>query len=202
MYRFLWILCWPFIKIFYPTRIIGKKNVIKKESAILICNHYSNNDILIVGVATSRKMHFLAKKELFKNRFIAWFMRKMGVIKVDRSIADLEAIKNSLKVLKNKELLTIFPEGTRNKEGDQLQGVKNGVCMLAIKSKCKIIPVNILRKAKFLKRNRILIGEPFELNKFYDQRLTSEILDNAGQIVYNKMKNLEIENKNYKKNKK
>ena len=197
MYRFLWCLVWPFFKLFYPHKVIGKQNMLYNQPTIIVSNHYSNMDILVVGLSIRRKMHFVGKKELFKGKFVTWFMKKMGVIKLDRENVDLESIKNCLKVLKNNELLTIFPEGTRNKVDEQLKNIKNGVCMLAIRGKAKIIPVNILNSAKVFKRNRVVIGEPFELSNFYGQKLTGEVLSEAGEIVFDKMKDLEVYNKNY-----
>ena len=166
MYRFLWTLCWPFFRLFYPYKVIGKKNV-DNTPKIMICNHYSNLDIFVLGLGVKRKMRFLGKKELFKGKFVCWFMRKMGVIKIDRQTADIQAIKTCLQALKNNQMLTIFPEGTRNKEGDELQDIKNGACMLAIKAKVEIIPVNILKKAKIFSKNRLMIGKPFSLEEFY-----------------------------------
>lgn len=186
MYRFLWFITWIFIRIFYPTKIVGKENIVQ-GGAILVCNHLSNVDPLLIISYNKRKVYSLGKKELFDTKFKAWFFKSVGVISVDRGKPDISAIKQCLKVLNKGNLLSIFPEGTRNKTKENLLEIKNGCCMLAIKTKLPIIPVNIQKKAKLFSRNKITFGKPFELDAFYNQKLSSEIINDAGKIVQEKL---------------
>ena len=66
--------------------------------------------------------------------------------------------------------------------------------MLAIKAKVPIIPINIKKKPKLFRRNKIIIGKPFELKDFYDQKLNSDVLDKASEIVYEELKKIYEEN--------
>lgn len=191
MYRFMWLITWIFMRILYPTKVVGRKNIVK-GGAILVCNHLSNTDPLLIISYNTRKVHSLGKKELFNTKFKAWFFRSVCVISLDREKPDITAIKTSLKVLNNGGLLSMFPEGTRNKKDENLQEIKNGCCMLAIKAKVPIIPINIQKKAKIFRRNKIIIGKPFELDEFYGQRLTSQIFEDAGKIVQEKLKDMYI----------
>ena len=193
MYKILQIIVWPFYRLFHPIKIIGKKNIPPKSKAILICNHYSNSDIIVLGTAIFRKQHFLAKKELFNSKFKNWFFKKMGAIPIDRSTADLKAIKDCLKVLKNEELLTIFPEGTRNKTEVELLAIKNGAGLIAIKSGAPIIPMWLEKKPKAFRRNKLTIGEPILMEQFQNKKVSNELLDEIGDLLTENM--LKLKNK-------
>ena len=104
----------------------------------------------------------MAKKELFTPKIKGFFIGHLGGYKVDRGGADLGAIKTSLKLLKNKKNLAIFPEGTRNKarDIDGLLEIHNGAVMIAQKAGVPIVPVVIEKRPKIFRRNRIIVGEP------------------------------------------
>lgn len=190
MYCFFWILFWPFIRLLFPVKIVGKENLKKvdKKSAILICNHLSNADPVLIASYIRRKISFLAKREIFKNKLAGWFFRSIGIIPIDRENIDIKAIKSALTVLKNDGVLGIFPEGTRNKKDEELKEIKNGCCMFAIKAKVPVVPIIIQKRAQIFRKTKITIGEPFELSEFYGSKLSTEVLNEAGQIVVDKLK--------------
>lgn len=180
-----------YLKIFYPTKIVGKKNL-PKGAAILSCNHTSNFDAILIAVNTWEKKYYLTKKEWFENKLIGWFMKKIGCIKIDRNSTDITAVKNCLKVLKEGKKLFIFPEGTRNKSEDLSLGqVKQGVSMFAIKAKVPVVPMYISSRPRFCHRTVITVGEHFELSDFYGQKANEEVLEKASEIVADKMKALQ-----------
>ena len=84
LFWFLFCLAWLPLRICFPTRVFGKKNLPKKQGFVLTCNHYSNMDPMILDACLNKKIRFLAKKELFKNKFSSWFMKKIGAFPVDR----------------------------------------------------------------------------------------------------------------------
>ena len=175
------------IRLLFPTKIIGKKNI-PKGACILSCNHTSNMDAVIFAVKTWEKKYYLAKKELFENKFVGFFLKKFGGIRIDRQANDVTAIKNCLKVLKDNKKLFIFPEGTRvHNENMELGEVKQGVAMFAIKAKVPIVPMFILRQPKIFRRNKIFIGKPFTLEEFYGKKLDSIELEKASELVALKM---------------
>lgn len=191
MFRFCQFLVALPIKILYPTKLIGKKNL-PKGKAILACNHRSNLDPILLAVNTWEKKYYLAKKELFKGKIKSGLLKSLGAIKVDRQTNDMGAIKNSLQVLKKNKKLVIFPEGKRNDNINQEMGaIKQGVAMLAIKSQTPIVPVYIARKPKVFRRNKIFFGEPFSLEQFYGLKLSAEVLNEATNIVEMKMQEIQ-----------
>lgn len=177
----------------YPTKIVGRKNL-KKGKLILTPNHTSNMDSIVLLLNTYEKKYFLAKKELFISKSRSWFLKKMGAIKIDRQIADVGAIKQSFKVLKENKKLVIFPEGTRNKdEFLELQQIKNGTAMIAIKTQTPIVPIWIYNRPKPFKLTKIFIGEQYDLSKFYNQKLTDEVLAQASEIVASKINEAKLQ---------
>lgn len=196
MFHFFQIICTPFIRFFFPTKFIGKKNL-PKGACIIASNHTSNMDVPNLAVHTWEKKFYLAKKEMFKNKLVAFFARKWGGIKIDRQGNDINAIKTSLKVLKNNKKLVIFPEGTRNNnENMEIGEVKQGVAMFAIKAKVPVVPMFIMKKPKIFRRNKVIIGQPFELSGFYGRKLSNEELADATEIVAKKMNELREESLN------
>ncbi len=176
--------------IMFPTFFKGKKNV-PKGKVIFVANHRSNMDIVVLNMALLRNQKMLAKKELFKNKLVGGFFKRMGCIPVDRGQTDLNAIKLSLNVLKKGKILTIFPEGTRNRTNAELGEVKTGACMLAIKAKSPIVPVWIKKKPKLFCFNVLRFGKPFTLEEFYNSKLDKNTLNSAGEILEKKI----LENK-------
>ena len=185
-YKFMRFICYLPIYIGLPTKVIGN-NLPKEGKFILTCNHQSLNDVLVVCIKVKRVIRFIAKKELFKSKLMAWFMKRMGVIAVDRDKPDLSSFKNVVKVLKEGGVVGVFPEGTRNKKQDgKLLPFKSGVAMFALKTKTPIVPMLLVRKPKLFRRNQLVIGEPFELTEYYDKPIDAEVLDVATEIIYQK----------------
>ena len=178
------------IRLSFPTKYYGKKNL-PKGACIIASNHTSNLDAILLALHTWEKKYYLKKKELYTNKLRSAFLNGIGLIKIDRQANDLNAIKNGLKVLKDGKKLVIFPEGKRvNKENGELGEVKQGVSMFAIKAKVPVVPMYIAKKPKFWRRNKVYIGEPFTLEEFYGQKLTSETLEKASEIVATKINEL------------
>ncbi len=179
----LWLPVW----LIFPTVIKGRENL-QKGKAIITPNHTSNLDILLILANTFEKKYVLSKKELFKNKFIGFFIKLIGGISIDRNNPDIKAMKNCLNVLKNEKKLIIFPEGTRNKgDVNQLGEIKNGTGMFAVKSKAKIIPVWISKRPKCFRLTKIIIGKPYELDEFYGKKLNDEDNKLINNIIKEKM---------------
>lgn len=195
------ILIWLPITLFFPTRIIGKKNLVKGKS-IWACNHQSNFDIMILATKIFRRCYALGKSELFKNKVVGAYMKSIGCISVKRGQADLTAVKTCLRILKEKQKpLVIFPNGTRTSEPDEVENLKNGVVMFALKANCPIIPMVFVRKPKFWRRNRFVIGEPIDITPYLERKGDKAVYTELTNLLGSKMEEL-IEKYSYKKKKK
>lgn len=203
----LWIcliLLSPYIFLCLPTRVIGKKlfKRIKKQSAIFCCNHQTNNDAIIIKARVSTKFKIMGKDTLFKNKFFGWLMRKFGAYPVSRGANDISAVKTTLGYLKDNKQLLIFPEGTRVKS-DESSELKNGAVMFALKTDCYVVPAILRKLTKPFRFNTMLIGKPFkfsELEEFKNVKITKETLNQASEVLMDKMNYLKtVSIKEYKK---
>lgn len=187
-YRFLRFILRPLQCVLWPTKVVNPENAKKVKGAIFTCNHYSKIDSLIPYFTLFKKeAHALAKYELFTNPIAGWFLHIMGAIPVRRGEADIESVKQVLKVLKSDKQLLIFPEGTRNKEGTQeMAEFKTGTARFAIKTKVPIVPMIYYRSPKMFQKNWLYVGEPFTLEEFYGAR-TPEENHKATEVIREKM---------------
>ena len=201
--------CLLFIVIFIPMsivapiRVIGKKNYNKKQKYIVISNHQSFFDPILLDMHLRRRIRFIAKKELWGKKDKSFFFENvLGCIPVDRSKGlTISATKEIYNLLNNGQSLGLFPEGKRFKDTEHDISVKNGACMFAIKTRTPILPCFFVKHPRFFRFNRLLIGKPFELSEFYDKKLNKETLNSASEIVIKKLTELKEEFENAKKEK-
>ena len=113
-YKFFRAILSPIYRFWYRPKVEGKENILEEGSIILAGNHIHIMDQCNVIISTKRKIHYMAKKEYFDNKKVAWFFKLAGCISVDRSKKDEEAKEAAIQVLNEGHALGIFPEGTRN----------------------------------------------------------------------------------------
>lgn len=186
VYQAIRLLLLAIFKLFFRIKVNGKENLPKTGGVIMMSNHISAYDPPLLAAIFSRPVRFMAKKELFENPIIRFVLFLDGAFPVDRSKNDITAVKKALSILKEKEVLGLFPEGTRRPEGN-LGTPKSGSVMLALKSGVPILPVGI-KNVKTKGRITINIGEPFKLEQFSGKRLSKEDRKKAAQIIKNKIK--------------
>lgn len=180
------------IKILFPTRIIGKKNKIKKGRVILCCNHQSNLDPPLIAVSFFRRFHYMAKKSLFKNKFLGWLLSKFGAYPVDRETIDIKAMKKTLDLLKNDKALCLFPQGTRLSDVEVSQ-LKDGAILFSLKTNSPILPCVFLKKPRLFRFNKFIIGEPiklYEMEQFSNKKINDDLIAMGKEILFEKMNNL------------
>lgn len=176
-----------FLKIFFRVKIVGEENIPKTRPAIICPNHKSYYDPAIIVAFNKRHVNMIGKKELMKNPFTRFLCKSFDVFLVERDGKDIEAVKHSLKVLKDGELLGIFPEGTRNGLARGVQP-KNGAIQMALKTGAPIIPVGIKGNYKLFKPVIVTYGKPIYYNKeeinSQDKALVAAITnDLMGRII-------------------
>ena len=123
------------LKPFYRIEISGKEYFPKDGSVLLCSNHISNFDPPVVGMASPRDVHFMAKAELFKSPLLNKFMRSIKAFPVKRGMSDRDALRTGLKYLKENKVVGLFPEGTRSKTGKLGKGLA-GAGFFALRSRC------------------------------------------------------------------
>ena len=189
IYYFLKIILFIPLWLLFPTIRVGHK--IPKGKMILVCNHRSNLDIVVLHNILWCGPNVLAKKELFDKKILKPFLKILKAIPVDRDNVGLSTIKQSLSVLKNDKKLFIFPEGTRSKEDNQgFNQIKGGTIMFALRGKSDVLPMYLVRKPKLFRLNKLIIGQPISFNEYFDQKMTPEITEICGTILKEKLDNL------------
>ena len=126
-------------------KVIGKENITKNNSLVLAGNHTSWLDPLLLIAVVPRKVHFLAKVELFKG-IEGFVVRTMGCIPVNRKIHDKDSLKNAKDVLKTGEVIGIFPEGTINRTDDIVMPFKIGAVKMSSDTDSLLVPFVITGK--------------------------------------------------------
>ena len=163
--------------ILFPTFVMGRKKLPKKQGYIVCVNHTTLIDAPLLDVKLGKRIRFLGKKELCKNKISTWGHTKvLGTIPVDRGSADIAAVRNVLSVLKKGGIVGIFPEGTRNKSEntDELQELKAGAILFASKAGVPIVPIIYVKKPRPFCFNKLIIGDPFLVEGKDPKKLTKE----------------------------
>ncbi|EJU21970.1 acyltransferase [Peptoanaerobacter stomatis] len=145
------------LRIFYRIEVVGNNTVESDKAYIVASNHRNNLDPLLVIITfNKRKIHYIAKKELFENKILKFILDRTYVISLDRNKNDLGALKESLKVLKDGEILGIFPQGTRVSSIED-DTSKAGIGMFAMRTNTPVIPVSIVAENNYKPFSKIKI---------------------------------------------
>lgn len=181
----------PFFLLKYRMKYVGTENVPTDGAYILASNHHLATDPIMLGMGLKRQVQFMAKEELFKNKFISWFLRKLGAFPVGRGKADTGSIRHFEKALEDGALIGIFIEGTRSKDGEFLPP-KNGVSLLAFDTKTPVIPVCHTQLGK---RVWFHYGKPLSLADMGFEKGGAREFRNASRIIMDHIKALREEDK-------
>src|SRR4051794_28429671 len=133
----------PFFPVYFRMLRIGREHVPQEGPGILAANHRSFLDPFVIATLARRPIYFVAKKELFHNRFVGWFLNSLGAFPIDRGTGDDDAMATARAILERGDGVLIFPEGTRTRPGS-LGSPKRGVGRLALETGAPVIPVAVI----------------------------------------------------------
>jgi 1-acyl-sn-glycerol-3-phosphate acyltransferase len=140
LYAIGYHLCRWIARIFFAFSVEGQEHVPESGPVILAPNHVSYLDPVVVGIAVTRRVHFMAKKELFRNPLLGWFLRGLQAYPVTRERVDPSTLKRTLSLLASGQTVLMFPEGTRG-DGRALRPAKPGIAVVAARSGAVVVPV-------------------------------------------------------------
>jgi 1-acyl-sn-glycerol-3-phosphate acyltransferase len=152
-YAMLWCPCYAIAQVWFRFRFSGKAVVPVEGPVLLVSNHQSNLDPVLVGIACPRQLKYLARQGLFFWPFSLW-IRSLGAVPIDRERGALAGIRTTLDLLKKGNAVLVFPEGSRTPDGN-LFPMLPGFCLLARRSGATIVPVGIVGAYHALKRGTI-----------------------------------------------
>lgn len=194
MYRFLVSIVSVLVKLIYRVKINGIENLKDDQPFIISANHIHIFDAVILATLTKRQIFFLSKKELFEKKLFAKFFGKLGVIPIDRDNTDIKAIKSCFRVIRDGNILGIFPEGTRVKTID-INNMKKGVALIALKNKVNILPIHIEGTYRIFSKITVDIYPMIEINNFENME-DSEAIDKLTEELFNQIYQVKYGNTN------
>jgi 1-acyl-sn-glycerol-3-phosphate acyltransferase len=148
------------VRLIVRFRVEGDLEKVPRSGALILAsNHASSADPVLIGAFLNQKLgrplNWLGKRELLDFPLTGWLARQGGIHPVDRDAADLEAFRSAMRVLDAGQILAVFPEGTRSRDGG-LQQVREGVGMLALRSGAPVLPVAVVDSDLMWPRGRLL----------------------------------------------
>jgi 1-acyl-sn-glycerol-3-phosphate acyltransferase len=137
-------ICTLYAKLFHRLRFVAPAgNLVPAQGpAIVVANHRSGVDPLLIGLVTRRRIRFLMAREYYATPGLQWGFRALGCIPVNRDGNDLGATKAALKALRDGEVIGIFPQGGIREAGGSMEG-KAGVALLALRTGAPVVPFHI-----------------------------------------------------------
>ena len=126
----------------FSLRSKGRQRVPRVGPALIIANHQSFLDPILVGLCSRRHLCFLARKTLFRFRPYGWFIRTLGAVPIDQEGVGKEGLRTILEELRAGRAVVIFPEGTRTPDG-AMHELRPGIHLLIKRTQAPIVPVGI-----------------------------------------------------------
>ena len=179
-----YVLLGPLLRLVYRPKAIGVENLPRSGAAIIASNHLAVADSIFMPMASPRRIKFLAKREYFTEPGIKGWAKRMffggtGNVPVDRSSgsAAQAALDTGVRILKEGDLLGIYPEGTRSPDGRLYKG-KTGLARMALEAEVPVIPVamvgtdriNRIGSARWRIKPGVIevrFGTPLDFSRYY-----------------------------------
>jgi 1-acyl-sn-glycerol-3-phosphate acyltransferase len=179
LYAFAHTLVRALFSLFFRLKVEGVHHIPKSGPVVICANHISVLDPPLVGCVLPRKIHFMAKEELFRIPVLASIIRALGAYPVKRGAGDSQALKRSIRLLGEGKMLGIFPEGTRVKAGEESK-VHSGAAFIALKANAPIVPAAIIGPYRLFRPLRVVFGPPVDLSSFEGRKPS---VDTANEVI-------------------
>jgi len=168
LYVILKALAFFLLRVGFLIEVRGRRHVPKEGGVIVVSNHCSNMDPVIVGAVLPRKLYYMAKEELFKIPFLRKLITSLGAFPVKRGEGDVKALSKVAELVRSGNAVLLFPEGSRSEDG-RVGKFMHGASYVALRTGAPVLPVAIKgsfeampRGSSFPKPTRIKVevGEP------------------------------------------
>lgn len=199
-YNFVKSLAKIILKTFFRIGVEGNENVKLDESFLILSNHNSYLDPIIIGCTIDRLLAYMAKEELFKVPILNEIMYHVGAFAVKRGKGDKSYLENSINALKNDWLLNMFPEGSRSITG-KFEKIKYGAAKILLNHPIPFLPIALIntniamgkhKPIKLFTKITVRIGKLVYPEEYMpNENLTEEEkLQHIGKIYYSKIYDL------------
>ena len=176
---------WFSLKVYGPTRLPPRGGL------LLLANHQSFLDPVLIGVRLNRELSFMARSGLFENPKFAWLIRSLNAFPVRQGEGDIGAVRESVKRLSEGHVLNIFPEGTRTENGE-LTPIQPGVSLIIRKARVPIVFCAIEgsfeawpKGSKLFRRRpiRLLFSEPVRLDHLKADQIVKAVQEKLAGLI-------------------
>lgn len=159
-----------------------------RGGALVASNHYGFSDPLVLFTTFwYRRVFFLASEVVMEKPLRRFLMKGVGAIRIDRNIADMEAMRTAVGRMKEGRLLTIFPEGQLTKS-EEVTGIKAGAVLMALQAGVPIYPMHIHPRGKWYRRKVVVIGDPIDPRELCTRKIPSTAdIQRISDILMNEM---------------
>jgi len=156
----------------FDLKVYGRDNLPSTGGVLLVANHQSYLDPILVAVHLKRPVSFLAKSELFENRYFGWLIRSLHAFPVRQGEGDVGAVRETIRRVQEGHVLNIYPEGSRSDDGE-MAPLMSGIALIVKRAEAPIVPVAIEgafgawpRQRKIFRAHpvRIMYGPPLHVN--------------------------------------
>lgn len=132
----------PWADQWFDLKVYGVSNVPRHGGVLIVSNHQSYLDPILIAVKLPRPLSFLAKSELFANRFAGALLRSLNAFPVRQGAGDVGAVKETIRRLQEGHALNVYPEGTRSPDGEILP-MQPGIGLIAKRAGVPVVPAVI-----------------------------------------------------------
>jgi len=178
-YRFYRRIIRVLLATLFRYQVYGVENILASGGCIIAANHASFLDPLIIGCGLwHRHVRFIARKTLFKTWISQWWAKSVGVVEIDRTKGDINALKSALTVLHEGGLLCLFPEGTRTADG-HLQDARSGIGFLMAKAQVPVVPTYVAGTFAALPKGARMV-KPHKIKVFFGKPILPPEIESFG----------------------
>ena len=189
-------LAWLLVRLVCRSRFIGRERVPPTGALLMVANHLSWFDPILLSLLTSRRVWFFAKEEVFRWPVVGWLCTVTGQIPVHRGESDRVALERALAYLSEGRAIVFFPEGTVERQ-EKMIAAHPGIAMLAMRSGATLLPIahtgtrRVLRPGRgWFPRVQVTVGLPYKpalqvgtVRKAGLQEITREIMRQIAEML-------------------
>lgn len=196
-----WWLCNAIARIImtfcFDLKVHGRQNVPKKGGVLMVSNHQSYLDPVLMGCYLRRPMSYLAKSDLFKNKYFRWLIVSLGAFPIKLGAGDVGAMREMIRRLKQGHLLSMFPEGSRTGDGELLP-IEAGASLIIRRVDVPVVPCIIIGSFQAWPRSKkmfrpfpidVMFGPPLQVNRLKAKEIT-KLIDQTFHRMFNELRQI------------